>query len=171
VTLFIFLRLRVASSSLRSSRVCSKWLLIVFLRDRPEQADVSVVQLLSRPRVLLHVLQDNDMQEIFSQMGGTNFHHVLAVQLSLPGWQGDLSPPQEGFRVHRRSKRIDGKTCGKLKGGVCGKLKGGVCGKQQGLTTARLTSCTASRRSSICSLDTVRTCRLNHSFLNWWEKL
>jgi hypothetical protein len=33
------------------------WILVVFVRDRPEQADVSVVQLLDWPEVVLHVLQ------------------------------------------------------------------------------------------------------------------
>jgi hypothetical protein len=133
VTLFLFLTTidgfasARASSTLRSSSVCSNWLLIVFVWDRPEQADASVVQLLNRPRVLLHVLQDNDMQEIFSQIGGTNFHHVLVVQAF------------QGGRVlcrllHRRFPRPSSIKQNRWKN-VCGKLKGGgVCGKQQGLT-------------------------------------
>jgi hypothetical protein len=46
-------------SSLRGDAVVRTWILVVFGRDRPEQADVSVVQLLNWPEVVFHVLQHN----------------------------------------------------------------------------------------------------------------
>jgi hypothetical protein len=89
------------ASSLRGDAVVRTWM------DRPEQADVSVVQLLDWPRVVLHVLQHKTHEIVSKAYAYRRWEQISPC--SGTGVSGRFSRPSSINRTDGSGERVCGK--------------------------------------------------------------